>query len=71
MGILENSVWTHSIRPRLVGFRDYANNIWVEAILNGFGFVSGVLLGKQWSWPVPVGGNWLRHCSAFRDSYCN
>jgi O-antigen/teichoic acid export membrane protein len=52
MRALEIPIWTGTLRPKLVGFRDYANNIWIEVILNGFGFVSGILLAR---WLGPMG----------------
>jgi O-antigen/teichoic acid export membrane protein len=45
-------LWTGSIRPRLTGTRDYANNLSVEMVLNGLGLVSGILLAR---WLGPTG----------------
>ncbi len=52
MRVLETPVWTDTIRLKLIGFRDYAHNIWIEVLLNGLGFVSGVLLAR---WLGPTG----------------
>jgi O-antigen/teichoic acid export membrane protein len=44
--------WTDRIRPRFRGLRDYANNVWIEIILTGLGFVSGILVAR---WLGPSG----------------
>jgi O-antigen/teichoic acid export membrane protein len=48
----ENSIWISRIRPRFKGLRDYANNVWVEMILTGLGFVSGIFVAR---WLGPTG----------------
>lgn len=52
ISLWENPVWSKRIRPRLRGLRDYANNVWVEMILTGLGFVSGILVAR---WLGPAG----------------
>jgi O-antigen/teichoic acid export membrane protein len=39
-------IWSKTIRPRLRGLRDYANNVWVEMLLTGLGFASGILVAR-------------------------
>jgi len=52
ISLRENPVWTSRIRPRFRGLRDYANNVWIEMILTGLGFVSGIFLAR---WLGPTG----------------
>lgn len=52
ISVREIPVWTNSIRPRLRGLRDYANNVWIEMILTGLGFASGILVAR---WLGPTG----------------
>ena len=52
ISLRENPFWTNRIRPRFRGLRDYANNVWVEVILTGLGFVSGIFVAR---WLGPTG----------------
>lgn len=52
ISLRENLVWTNRIRPRFRGLRDYANNVWIEVILTGLGFVSGIFVAR---WLGPTG----------------
>jgi O-antigen/teichoic acid export membrane protein len=48
----EIPIWTDRIRPKFRGLRDYANNVWIEIILTGLGFVSGIFAAR---WLGPTG----------------
>lgn len=52
ISLRENLIWTNRIRPRFRGLRDYANNVWIEVILTGLGFVSGIFVAR---WLGPTG----------------
>lgn len=52
ISLREIPIWTNRIRPRFRGLRDYANNVWIEMILTGLGFVSGILVAR---WLGPTG----------------
>jgi len=73
-------VWTNTIRLGFVGLRDYTNNIWVEMVLTGLGFVSGILvtrvlgptgrgqLAAAMLWPAVIGTSislGLQHAFAY------
>src|SRR5882724_6513686 len=52
ISLRETPVWTNRIRPRFRGLRDYANNVWIEMLLTGLGFVSGIFVAR---WLGPTG----------------
>jgi O-antigen/teichoic acid export membrane protein len=51
VSLREIPTWA-SVRPRLSGLRDYANNAWIEMVLTALGFASGVLVAR---WLGPTG----------------
>lgn len=52
ISLREIPIWTNRIRPRFRGLRDYANNVWIEMLLTGLGFVSGIFVAR---WLGPTG----------------
>lgn len=46
--------WSGSFRQDAARLKDYANNLWVEVTLNGFGFLSGIMLAR-WLGPMVRG----------------
>lgn len=50
--VLTATPWSRNNRYLFTGLRDYIHNAWVEIILSGLGFVSGILVAR---WLGPTG----------------